>query len=642
MSEPIKYLLPESDIPTHWDNIMADLPAAAAAPAPGTGQPIGPDDLAPLFPMALIEQEVSAERWIEIPDEVREIYRLWRPSPLLPRPPPGAGARYARRTSTTSTRASARPAPTSRTRRWRRPTTTSTRASAAWPPRPAPASGARRWPSPARCSASSAPSTWSRCQLRAEAVPPVDDADLRRRGHRQPLASQTERRPPGPERGSESPESLGIAISEAVEDAATHEDTHYSLGSVLNHVCLHQTVIGQEALKQMEMAGEYPDVVIGCVGGGSNFAGLAFPFVARQAARRPQDAHPGRRAGVLPDADAGEYTYDFGDTVGPDAADEDVHAGAHFMPPGIHAGGLRYHGDAPLVSRAAWSRADRGAGVPPDSAASRRRSSSPAPRASSPRPSRRTRSARRSTRRSAAREAGERARDPVQPLRPRPLRHGRLRRLLRRRARRPRVLRGRTWRRRSSAFRTHPCPPRGRYRPERPGEVTEWLKVRDWKSRGRVKPPRGFVVRCNDGPVTVDGHASGGWRLAIGNQTFRSGDFSRNVALACRQGVHGHRQERAGPLPLPRALPADDFPTTPSPATGRCRRSYFAADTALPQSTNRYAMIFDNHGVPIWWYRAPAVGPRVLPNGNMLWFLSNASVQCATRSAPRRQPGLAP
>src|SRR5207302_1201924 len=181
-----KYLLDESEIPTHWYNIVPDLPHPPAPVLhPGTGQPIGPADLAPLFPMALIAQEVSQDKTIEIPDEVRDVYRLSRPTPLF------------------------------RARRLERALDTTAH-----------------------------------------------------------IYSKYE--------GVISPGSLGIAISEAVEDAATHDDAHYSLGSVLNHVLLHQTVIGQEALKQMDRAGEYPDVVIGCVGGGSNFAGLAFPFVGEK------------------------------------------------------------------------------------------------------------------------------------------------------------------------------------------------------------------------------------------------------------------------------------------------------------------------------------------------------------------------
>src|ERR671935_2218372 len=273
-----KILLDESEIPTHWYNIVSDLPRPPAAVLhPGTGQPVGPADLAPLFPTALIMQEVSAEPRIEIPDEVRDIYRLWRPTPLY------RALRLERALDTpahiyykyegTSPAGSHKPntavaqAYYNKAEGIRRLTTET---------------GAGQWGSALafacalfglECTvymvnASYHQKPYRRSMIQAYGAEVFASPSPRTRSGQKVLAEHPD-----------SPGSLGIAISEAVEDAATHEDAHYSLGSVLNHVLLHQTVIGQETLKQMEKAGDYPDLVIGCVGGGSNFAGLAFPFV---------------------------------------------------------------------------------------------------------------------------------------------------------------------------------------------------------------------------------------------------------------------------------------------------------------------------------------------------------------------------
>jgi len=277
MADETKILLDENEIPRAWYNIVADLPNSPAPVLhPGTGQPIGPADLAPLFPMELIKQEVSSERWIEIPDEVRDVYRLWRPSPLY---------RAHRLEKALDTPAhiyykyeGGSPAGS------HKPNTAVAQAyynKKDGIRRLATETGAGQWGS----------SLAFACQLFGlECTVYMVKVSYEQKPYRRSmmhvygaevLASPTDRTRAGRQVLSEdanSPGSLGIAISEAVEDAATHDDTHYSLGSVLNHVLLHQTVIGQEAKLQMEKAGEYPDEVIGCVGGGSNFGGLAFPF----------------------------------------------------------------------------------------------------------------------------------------------------------------------------------------------------------------------------------------------------------------------------------------------------------------------------------------------------------------------------
>src|SRR5216683_1494716 len=302
-AQTTKFMLDESDIPTHWYNVVPDLPHPPAPVLhPGTGQPIGPADLAPLFPMALIAQEVSQDKTIEIPDEVRDVYRLWRPTPLF------------------------------RARRLERALDTTAHIYYKY-----------EGVSPA---GSHKPNT-------AVAQAYYNKADGIRRLTTETGAGQW---------GSALAFACAIfgldltvymvnAISEAVEDAATHDDAHYSLGSVLNHVLLHQTVIGQEALKQMDRAGEYPDVVIGCVGGGSNFAGLAFPFVGEKL----RQGRPTRIIAVEPEAcptlTRGSYAYDFGDTVGLTPLVKMHTLGHGFIPPAIHAGGLRYHGAAPLLSQ---------------------------------------------------------------------------------------------------------------------------------------------------------------------------------------------------------------------------------------------------------------------------------------------------
>jgi tryptophan synthase beta chain len=347
--EQTKYLLDEDRLPRRWYNIRADMPSPPQPVLhPGTGEPVGPDDLAPLFPMELIQQEVSEEPEIAIPDEVLDIWRLWRPTPLYRAwrledaletksrifykyeggSPPGshkpntavAQAFYNKKEGRT---------------------------------RLATETGAGQWGSALafacqliglECKVYMVRISYDQKPFRrslihawgAEIVPsPSEDTQ----SGQAVLADHPD-----------SPGSLGIAISEAVEDAAGREDTAYSLGSVLNHVLLHQTVIGQEALAQMELAGAFPDVVIGCVGGGSNFAGLAFPFLREKIAGRNIDVLACEPA-ACPTLTRGLFAYDFGDTskLTPLVA---MHTLGHdFIPAPIHAGGLRYHGVAPLISQ---------------------------------------------------------------------------------------------------------------------------------------------------------------------------------------------------------------------------------------------------------------------------------------------------
>jgi tryptophan synthase beta chain len=350
MGDQTKYTLAEQDIPAAWYNVLADLPEPLPPVLhPGTRQPIGPGDLAPLFPLEIIKQEVSTEPEIEIPAPVRDVYRLWRPTPLyrarrlekalgLPSrvkilykyegvSPPGshkpntavAQAYYNKEEGVTRL-------------------TTET--------------GAGQWGSALAmaCSffglelkvymvkISYAQKPYRRAMMEtwgATCVPSPSDETSAGRAIL--------------EQDPESTGSLGIAISEAVEDAALREDTKYSLGSVLNHVLLHQTVIGQEAMKQLEMADAEPDVIVGCVGGGSNFAGLVLPFM-------PAKFSGGKtriiavEPAACPSLTKGVYAYDFGDTAGMTPLVKMHTLGHTFVPAGIHAGGLRYHGMSPLIS----------------------------------------------------------------------------------------------------------------------------------------------------------------------------------------------------------------------------------------------------------------------------------------------------
>jgi len=344
-----KILLSEDRIPKQWYNIIPDMPGPLAPVIhPGTMQPVTPDDLLPLFPMGLIEQEVSQQRWIDIPEAVREIYRLWRPSPLF---------RAHRLEKALGTPAKiyykyegGSPAGS------HKPNTAIPQAyynKIAGTKRIASETGAGQWGS----------SIALACQMFGlECTVYMVNVSFNQKPYRKSMMqlwganvipSPSNQTNAGRTILAEHPDSngsLGIAISEAVEDAATRDDTRYALGSVLNHVCLHQTIIGIEAKEQMALAGDYPDVVIGCHGGGSNFAGIGFPFAADKAA--------GKNVRILaieptscPTLTKGVYAFDYGDTAKMAPVAKMYTLGHDYMPPGIHAGGLRYHGASPLVSQ---------------------------------------------------------------------------------------------------------------------------------------------------------------------------------------------------------------------------------------------------------------------------------------------------
>ena len=344
-----KIVLGENHIPTHWYNVIPDMPGPLAPVLhPGTAKPVTPADLLPLFPMALIEQEMSPERWIPIPKEVRDAYRAWRPSPLFRahrlEAALGTPARIYYKYEGGSPAGS------------HKPNTAVPQAyynKLAGTKRIATETGAGQWGTSmamaarifglectvymVKVSFEQKPYRKSMMQLWGADV--IASPSSKTNSGRGILAKD-----PG-NQGS-----LGIAISEAVEDAATHEDTRYALGSVLNHVCLHQTVIGLEAKEQLRIAGDYPDVVIGCHGGGSNFAGIAFPFVADKAAGK-QVRIVAVEPSSCPTLTKGVYAFDYGDTAKMAPIAKMYTLGHDFMPPGIHAGGLRYHGASPLVSQ---------------------------------------------------------------------------------------------------------------------------------------------------------------------------------------------------------------------------------------------------------------------------------------------------
>ena len=352
MSDSVKYLLDESHLPRFWYNVVADLPAPPPPVLhPGTGQPIGPGDLEPLFPMELILQEVTQEREVPIPEPVREVYRQWRPSPLF-------RARRLEKALDTPAHIyykyeGVSPAGS------HKPNTAVPQAfenKRAGVRRIVTETGAGQWGSSlamagslfgidievfmVRVSFNQKP--YRRALMEAYGARCVASPSMETNSGRAILAQRDDH-----------PGSLGIAISEAVEVAAQSSDTKYALGSVLNHVLLHQTVLGQEAMAQMEMAGESPDIIIGCAGGGSNFAGIAFPFLGAQ-------LRGGRKMRVIavepaacPTITRGRYAYDFGDTAHLTPLVKMHTLGSTFTPPGFHAGGLRYHGMAPLVSHVA-------------------------------------------------------------------------------------------------------------------------------------------------------------------------------------------------------------------------------------------------------------------------------------------------
>lgn len=350
MSDTVKYLLDETRLPTGWYNLAADLPGPLPEVLhPGSGQPIRPEDLAPLFPPALIEQEVSRERIIPIPEPVREVYRQWRPSPLF----------RARRLE------QALETPARIYYKWEgvspagshKPNTAVPQAyynKEAGIRRIATETGAGQWGSSL---------AFAGALFGLEVTVYMVRVSYNQKPYRRALMETWGARcvpSPSPETASgrsilaqrpDHPGSLGIAISEAVEVAAQSDDTHYALGSVLNHVLLHQTVIGLEAMEQMALADDYPDIIVACTGGGSNFAGIAFPFLGEQ-------LRGGRRVRVVaiepsscPTLTRGRYAYDYGDTAHLTPMMKMHTLGSTFTPPGLHAGGLRYHGMAPLVSQ---------------------------------------------------------------------------------------------------------------------------------------------------------------------------------------------------------------------------------------------------------------------------------------------------
>jgi tryptophan synthase beta chain len=348
--ERTKYVLDEDAIPRRWYNIQADLPQPLPAVLhPGTGQPIGPADLAPLFPMEIIKQEVSQERYVDIPSEVVEVFRLFRPTPLY-------RAHRLEKALDTPARIYYKYEGVS--------PVGSHKANTAIPQafyskaegvaRLATETGAGQWGS---ALAMATQFYGMECQVYMVRV------SYEQKPYRRILMELFGARvTPSPsnetnagrailERDPGSTGSLGIAISEAVEDTATRDDTKYSLGSVLNHVLMHQTIIGQEAMSQMEMAGHYPDVVIGCVGGGSNFGGMVLPFVGdKLTGRAPNLRVLAVEPAACPTLTRGKYAYDFGDTAMMTPLVKMHTLGHGFVPRPIHAGGLRYHGAAPVIS----------------------------------------------------------------------------------------------------------------------------------------------------------------------------------------------------------------------------------------------------------------------------------------------------
>jgi len=346
----VKYTLNERDIPRKWYNVQADLPVPLAPPLhPVTGKPLTPPDLAPLFPMALIMQEVSTERWIEIPDEVRDVYKLWRPTTLFRarrlEKALGTPAKIFYKYEGTSPAGSHKP---------------NTAVAQAYYnkkegiKRMSTETGAGQWGSAlafagacfglevkvymVKVSYNQKP--YRRIMMEAWGAHCVPSPSPDTAAGRQMLAEDPN-----------CPGSLGLAISEAVEDAMSREDTHYSLGSVLNHVLLHQTVEGLEAKKAMEEMGEYPDIIIGCVGGGSNAAGMFLPFLKDKLdGTKPNLRVVNVEPYSCPTLTKGPFAYDYGDTAKLAPIVKMYTLGHRFMPPPIHAGGLRYHGMAPIIS----------------------------------------------------------------------------------------------------------------------------------------------------------------------------------------------------------------------------------------------------------------------------------------------------
>ena len=349
MSTPTKYLLQESQMPKFWYNIQADLPQPMPAVLhPGTLQPIGPSDLAPLFPKAIIQQEVATEREIEIPEPVREVFRLWRPAPLFRahrlEKLLGTPAKIFYKYEGVSPAGSHKPNSA------------------------VPQAFYNREAGIKRLSTETGAGQWGSSLAFAGALFGIDVTVFQVRVsydqkpyRRALMESYGARCLPSPSTETEygrsvlakrpdHPGSLGIAISEAVEIAAKNDDTKYALGSVLNHVLLHQTVVGLEAMEQLKMADAWPDVIVGCTGGGSNFAGITFPFIGDGLRGGAKPRIVAVEPAACPSLTRGKFAYDFGDTGHMTPLAKMHTLGSTFTPPGFHAGGLRYHGMAPLVS----------------------------------------------------------------------------------------------------------------------------------------------------------------------------------------------------------------------------------------------------------------------------------------------------
>jgi tryptophan synthase beta chain len=349
MAEKTKYILDEDELPTQWYNVIPDLPEPPPPPLhPGTREPVGPDDLAPLFPQALIAQEVTTDRYVDIPEEVREVYRLWRPSPLF-------RARRLEKALGTPARIYYKYEGVSPVGS-HKPNTAVPQAfynAAEGVTRLTTETGAGQWGSALAFACAQYGLECEVWQVRAS----YDQKPYRKlmmetfgaTVHPSP-SELTESGRAILKEHPDSTGSLGIAISEAVEQAAQDPDTRYALGSVLNHVLLHQTIIGEEALKQFELAGDTPDLLVGCTGGGSNFGGLAFPFLREKLAGRMDPVIRAVEPAACPSLTRGKYAYDFGDTAGLTPLLKMHTLGHDFIPDPIHAGGLRYHGMSPLIS----------------------------------------------------------------------------------------------------------------------------------------------------------------------------------------------------------------------------------------------------------------------------------------------------
>ncbi|HET9899693.1 MAG TPA: TrpB-like pyridoxal phosphate-dependent enzyme [Actinomycetes bacterium] len=349
MTDRTKILLDEDQLPTRWYNLVPDLPSPPPPPLhPGTHQPLGPDDLAPLFPMALIGQEVSMDSFIDIPEPVRDVYRLWRPTPLYRarrlEASLGTPARIYYKYEGVSPAGSHKPntaVPQAfyNAEEGVRRLTTET--------------GAGQWGSALAFACSQFDLACEVWMVAASYLQKPYRSSLMRTWGATVHASPSDLTVAGRAvlaADPESPGSLGIAISEAVEVAAQSDDTRYSLGSVLNHVLLHQTVIGEEAIEQLAQVGDTPDLIVGCTGGGSNFGGLAFPFLREKLAGRMNPIIRCVEPAACPSLTKGEYRYDFGDALGMAPLLKMHTLGHDFIPDPIHAGGLRYHGMSPLLS----------------------------------------------------------------------------------------------------------------------------------------------------------------------------------------------------------------------------------------------------------------------------------------------------